>query len=104
MNIKKYVLQFEYREQTATLDNKKLEEVFQEFCKLSHEYVLCRKYHHDTYYAITHITFDGVEWKIEDDHFYTSIHKFTHSSVVNYEFVVVLKKDYCKPSKNFGYF
>ena len=102
MEIVKYVLRFEYGEQTAKLDNKTLEQVFHEFCSLECDYVLCRKYHHNTFYAISHIWFDGTQWKIEDDHFYTSIHKLTHISIVNYELVIVKKKDYNKPSKNFG--
>ena len=41
---------------------------------LENDMVFCRKYHTNTFYAISRIWFDGEQWKIEDDHFYTSIH------------------------------
>lgn len=103
MDIIKYVARFDYGDQTLLLTNSILEKLFMEFCVLDKNYVLCRKYHHNTYYAITHITFDGNEWKLEDDHYYTSIHKFLHQSVINYEFVIIKRSDYMKPSRNFGW-
>lgn len=103
MDIQKYILQFEYGEQTAKIDQKTLEIIFHEFCSLENDMVLCRKYHHNTFYAISRIWFDGEQWKIEDDHFYTSIHNVMYSTIVNYEIVVIKKKDYTKPSKNFGW-
>lgn len=103
MDILKYVAKFEYGEQTLLLTNKTLELIFLEFCVLDRNYVLCRKYHHDTYYAVTHITFDGKVWKIEDDHYYTSMHNFSHQSIINYEYVIIRRSDYTKPSKNLGY-
>lgn len=94
MDIVQYVLKYEPDGLCAKANVDVLYNIFMTYCALPKGMVLCRKYHYDTLYRVTHIEYDGEVMKIEDDHFYTSIHPAGYEMYVNYEFVIIREIDY----------